>query len=85
MPDDYLIQVQTALLVTERSWCDFISYSAGLPMFVSRVRPDAAVQAAILDAATKFHTKLSFLYDVYAQHSTGLIKTERKIEQEITI
>jgi hypothetical protein len=34
MPDDFLLQVQGELLVTQRKWCDFISYSAGLPMIV---------------------------------------------------
>jgi hypothetical protein len=29
MPDDFLLQVQGELLVTQREWCDFISYSAG--------------------------------------------------------
>jgi hypothetical protein len=37
---DYMIQLQTGLLVTERKWIDFVSYSGGLPMFVKRVEPD---------------------------------------------
>jgi predicted phage-related endonuclease len=32
IPEEYLLQVQTALLVTGRKWCDFLSYSGGLPM-----------------------------------------------------
>src|SRR5262249_2370549 len=40
MPDDYAIQVQTELLVTGRAWCDFVSYSGGLPMIPIRVYPD---------------------------------------------
>lgn len=25
-PDDYILQIQTALLVTDRKWCDLVSY-----------------------------------------------------------
>lgn len=39
MPDDYTLQVQTGLLVTELKWCDFISYSGGLPMTTIRIEP----------------------------------------------
>jgi hypothetical protein len=39
IPDDYMIQVQTGLLVTERQWCDLVSYSGGLPMVTMRVYP----------------------------------------------
>ena len=31
MPADYVLQVQTGLLVSERAWCDFVSYSAACP------------------------------------------------------
>ena len=86
MPEDYKIQVQTALLVSERKWLDFISYSGGLPMFVKRVLPDAAVQASILTAATVFHGKLAEMIEKYKTASVGMVPTERrKLEQEITI
>jgi len=29
VPEEYMLQIQTGLLVSEREWCDFISYSAG--------------------------------------------------------
>lgn len=45
-PADFLIQVQTGLLVTKRVWLDFISFSAGLPMATIRVFPDPVVQGA---------------------------------------
>jgi putative phage-type endonuclease len=88
MPTDYLMQVQTALLVTERDWCDFISYSGGLPMATIRVWPDEKVQAAIIEAATTFEETLAAMLDSY--HGTlasglRLVPTERRIEQEMTI
>lgn len=55
---DYLIQVQTGLLVSERAWCDFLSYSPGLPMTTVRVHPAPEVQEAILAAATSFEERI---------------------------
>lgn len=37
LPDDYRLQVNGHLLVTGREWCDFVSYSPDLPLFVHRV------------------------------------------------
>lgn len=85
MPDDYKIQVQTGLLVTERSWCDFISYCGGMPMITLRIEADKTVQDAIIVAATTFHEKMDKSLKEYKEKSVGLILTERRIEQEITL
>lgn len=88
MPDDYMIQVQTGLLVSERAWCDFISYCGGMPMITLRVYPDKAVQDAIIAAATVFHDKLSIMLGAYkeriADKDMRLIPTERRVEMEMT-
>lgn len=86
MPDDYLLQVQTALLVTGRAWCDFVSYSGGLPMVTIRVMPDLKVQAAIIEAATIFEETAAALLDSYTGavgSDMRLIPTERRIELEM--
>lgn len=86
MPAEYAIQVQTGLLVTERAWCDFISYSGGLPMFVKRIHPDEKVQNAIVEAAGAFHEKLDQLLTRYGQQLIAmpkLIETKRVIREEI--
>lgn len=88
MPVDYALQVQTILLVTERKWVDFISYSNGLHMMTKRVYPDALVQSAILEAASQFHGKinnaLKVYYDQLKSPTARLIPTERRnIEAEI--
>lgn len=89
IPDDYLIQVQTGLLVSERKWCDFITYSAGLPMMTLRVFPDVKIQAAILDAASIFEGKIAEKLKLYneklAAPEARLIPTERRVEEEITL
>lgn len=87
IPADYLIQVQTGLLVTERQWCDFISYSGGLPMVVVRCFPDPVVQEAIIEAASAFEARLSQKLTLFREtvEAARLIPTERKIEQEMFV
>lgn len=85
IPADYIMQAQTGLLVSEREWLDFISYSGGLPMAVVRVWPDDAVQGAIIEAAAAFEAKLAECLEIYRSASVGLIPTERRIEQEMFV
>lgn len=85
MPDDYLMQVQTGLLVTGRKWLDFISYSGGLPMVPIRVYPDARIHEAILEAAEAFECRLARAHAVYIENvdKHRLIPTERRVEEEM--
>lgn len=83
---EFMIQVQTGLLVSERKWCDLISYCGGLPMATVRVFPDAKIQDAIIDAAASFETRLGDAlakYHAVMTSSARLIATERKIEQQM--
>ena len=88
IPANYVMQVQTELLVSERAWCDFVSYSGGLPMAVIRVYPDETVREAILEAAAKFEARIAERLSRYNEalaSDARLIPTERKIEQEMYI
>lgn len=82
-----MLQIQTGLLVSERKWCDFISYHGGMPMFTHRVYPDLVVQEAIIRAAQAFEQKLQEKmaeYNSIINHgSLRLIATERVIEEEM--
>lgn len=83
---DFMIQVQTGLLVSERKWCDLVSYCGGLPMATVRVTPDEKIQAAILEAATAFEERLQAAqqkYEAVLSSKARLIATERKVIQEI--
>lgn len=85
-PVDYGIQVQTGFVVSKRKWCDFISYSGGLPMVTVRVLPNPEIMAAIVAAATAFEAKLIDKLTKYNERlasSARLIPTERKIIQEM--
>lgn len=85
IPADYVMQAQTGLLVSEREWLDFISYSGGLPMAVVRVWPDDAIQGAIIEAAAAFEHKLAECLEIYRSASAGLIPTERRVEMEMYV
>lgn len=88
VPAEYMLQLQTALLVTGRQWIDFISYSGGLPMFVKRVEPDLLVQGAIVAAATNFEAKVSTKEREYRATLAGMrkvIETERREAEEIVL
>lgn len=85
MPDEYLLQVQTGLLVTGRKWLDFVSYCGGLPMAVIRVTPDATVQAAIIDAARKAEADIAAKIAAFKLAAAMLVPTERRVEQEMVV
>jgi hypothetical protein len=82
MPADYLIQVQTGLLVSERKWCSFVSFCGGMPMFTITVEEDKVVQDAIAAAAKIFHDKLDINLAIYSAkmcpQEQHLIPTERR-------
>lgn len=87
MPDDYVMQVQTSLLVTGRAWCDFISYSGGLPMVTLRVFPDERIQAAIIEAASAFEEAAAQYIATYRANLEAddlrWLPTERRPEEII--
>jgi hypothetical protein len=88
VPADYVMQLQTGLLVADREWIDFTSYCGGLPMVTIRVYPDEKIQAAIIEAATEFEAELQEnLIEYRAALITGarLIETERRIIQEMYV
>lgn len=89
-PAEYMIQLQTGLLVSERQWIDFISYSGGLPMITTRIYPDDVMQAAILEAASSFETRVQKVIDAYFDALSGskpvrAVPTERRVESEMYV
>lgn len=87
IPEDFILQVQTQLLVTRRSWWDFISYSGGLPMMPITVEPNAEMQEAIVEACKTAEAQIA---EVIADWRHLLAKakwvpTERKVEQEMFV
>lgn len=88
IPSDFILQVQGEMLVCEREWWDFISYSGGLPMAPIRVYPDREIQAAIIDAAAQFEASVNeAIADYHAALASEprLIPTERRVEAEMYV
>lgn len=82
IPPDYMIQVQTGLLVSKRKWCDFISYSGGMKMATVRAHPIPEVQEAIIVAARAFEDRLAekrAIYEELIASEARLIQTERLV------
>lgn len=73
-----IAQLQTALYITGRQWIDYISFSAGLPLWVKRVYPDTAWFAAIDAAATAFETNVNNIITSFNSATHGLPATERR-------
>lgn len=85
VPNEYMLQIQGELFVTGRKWCDFISYSGGMPMFVKRVRPDDAYQRAIIESATAFEGRMREAQKKYEASAGRFHMTERRVHEEIVV
>ena len=89
IPDEFVLQVQTGLLVTKRKWCDFVSYCGGAHMLTIRVYPSPLIQEAIVEAATAFEKriaeKIGKYREIVASSDIRLLPTERRVEQEIVL
>lgn len=87
MPKEHMVQVQTGLLVSCRSWCDFLSYSGGLPMAVYRIDADEETQAAILEAARAFEDFIAEAEQLFLNQVAvcGFQPTQRRVEQEMIL
>lgn len=86
IPDDFLIQVQTGMLVAELEWIDFISYCGGMHMAVIRVLPMPEVQQAIINAAGQFEKRITAKLAIYQDAlatKQRLTPTVRRVFEEI--
>ena len=82
VPTDFIIQVQSGLFISERKWCDFVSYSGGMLMATVRAYPIPEVQEAIRNAATAFEARLNEKLEIYNKlvaSDARLIPTERLV------
>lgn len=88
VPAEYMAQIQCGLMVSGRSWLDFISFPAmgGGKMMISRVYPDAQYQALLAEAATVFEIDLASKRAEYeaalANPALRFIDVERRLDEE---
>ena len=83
VPAENYAQLQAGLLVSARAWCDYVSFSGGMPLWVKRVYPDPEWFDAIVAAVTSFELAASLMAEQYADAVKGLPMTERVIEMEM--
>jgi len=81
--ENYMLQIQTGLLVTGRKWLDFISYCGGMPLYVERIYPDGAIQEKIMEAAKSFESEVRNLMERFYEKTKNMTQTERIEEPEI--
>ncbi|SBS73868.1 conserved hypothetical protein [uncultured Mycobacterium sp.] len=80
VPTENMAQLQCGLLVSGRSWCDYISYAGGMNLWRKRVYPDEKWFAAILAAANAFEQNAADIISSYRESVADLPMTERTIE-----
>jgi len=88
IPSENMMQVQAGLFVTQRKWCDFISFCNGNQMMTKRVEPIEEFQVAIEGAAIHFESVLRAnmkLYQEAVKNDPQLTLTPRREIQEMVI
>lgn len=82
VPGYHIAQLQAGLYVTGREWIDFVSYSAGLPLFVKRVYPSDAWHTAIERTATQVEEAINNIINNFTNAADGAPTTEYRAELE---
>jgi hypothetical protein len=85
VPTEHMLQIQTGLLITGWDYISYISFCAGLPMWVIHVMPDPVYQDAIMKAAAEFEECVQQRVLEFIDRLAScrvLIETERAPEPE---
>lgn len=77
-----MAQMQTGMFVSGREWCDYVSFSAGLPLWVKRVHWDSGWFKIIPEVAAAFETNVAQIVAAYEAETAGLPATERRASIE---
>lgn len=77
VPLENMAQIQCGLLVSGRDWCDYVSYSGGMPLYTKRVLPDPRWHEAIIEAVTAFEATAEDMYADYLDRVAEMPATER--------
>lgn len=82
VPKEHMLQIQTGLLVTGRKWCDYLSFTGGMPLLPIRVYPDKESHDAIIKACTAFEAKIATVINAYHERllNEKWVMTERATE-----
>ena len=84
VPPENYAQLQCGLLVSGRAWIDYVSFSAGMPLYIKRITPDERWQEAIVEALEAYETYAEQALGLY-QHTTEGMPPCPIIETDIVI
>lgn len=65
VPAEHVAQVQGGLWVSERDWCDFISYCPKMKTFINRVYRDEKYISDLAKEVERFNTELDAAFEKY--------------------
>lgn len=81
-PIENMAQMMAGMVVSGREWCDYVSFSAGLPLWVKRVHLDDRWVNAIYAAASEFEINVTNIVNNFNAATEGLPMTERRASIE---
>lgn len=79
IPAENMAQIQCGLLVSGRKWCDYVSFSGGMPLWPKRIYPDPDWQGAIVGTVQMFEERAAEMITDYRAAVEGLPMTERSV------
>lgn len=82
IPSEHVIQVQAGMMISGRKWCDYISYSAGMPPAIIRALPDPQIQDSIIGAARAFEVTLASKMAEYEAAIAAMKRNGRHFETD---
>ena len=85
VPAENMAQLQAGLLVSGRKWIDYVSYSGGMPLWVTRVYPDQRWFDAIVTAVINFEETAAEMVAAYESAIAGFPMTERVVEMDMIL
>jgi hypothetical protein len=85
VPAENMAQLQCGLLVSRRAWCDYVSFTGGMPLYVKRVYPDLEWFEVIVAAVANFERTAAAMVADYRAAVAGLPNTERVVELEMIL
>lgn len=81
-----IAQIHAGMLVADRKWCDYVSFSAGLPLWRKRIERSTKWDAVIEEAARTFEMNVSNIVGNFTIATLNLPPTERRPDyEEVTL
>lgn len=77
IPAEHMAQCQAAMVVSGRSWVDYVSFAGGMKLIVRRVRPNLDWHRAIVQAVKQFEENAREQQREYDERTAHMPMTER--------